>query len=225
MGLSTKSCYEYLSSVGSPGDFNDMLSDNEKLGLPVNRTRISAFRNCMDTCGLMDWGFHGPRFTWTNKSSVWQTTIKERLDRGLGNADWTMLFPTAEVHHLPKVKSDHYLILLNTDPFEQKPPKPFWFEQMWLTDPTFPSLVEDSWKCSELIPSASFSLSRFPRHLDALMENIRSWNKTHFGNLFQHKTRLLARLRGLQVALVRKPSAFLYLLEYQLTQEYNIVLH
>ena len=96
---------------------------------------------------------------------------------------------------------------------------------MWLTDPTFPSLVEDSWKCSELIPSASFSLSRFPRHLDALMENIRSWNKTHFGNLFQHKTRLLARLRGLQVALVRKPSAFLYLLEYQLTQEYNIVLH
>ena len=96
---------------------------------------------------------------------------------------------------------------------------------MWLTDPTFPSLVEDSWKCSELIPSASFSLSRFPRHLDALMENIRSWNKTHFGNLFQHKTRLLARLQGLQVALVRKPSAFLYLLEYQLTQEYNIVLY
>ena len=37
------------------GDFNDMLSDEEKLGgLPVNRTRISAFRNCMDTCGLMD---------------------------------------------------------------------------------------------------------------------------------------------------------------------------
>ena len=27
------------------------------------------------------------------------------------------------------------------------------------------------------------------------------------------------------MALVRKPSAFLYLLEYQLTQEYNIVLY
>ena len=39
------------------GDFNDMLSDEEKLGgLPVNRTRISAFRNCMDKCGLMDLG-------------------------------------------------------------------------------------------------------------------------------------------------------------------------
>ena len=68
-------------------DFNDMISDEEKLGgLPVNRARISTFRNCMDNCGLIDLGFHGPHFTWTNKSLCWQTTIKERLDRGLGNA-------------------------------------------------------------------------------------------------------------------------------------------
>ena len=46
------------------GDFNDMLLNDEKLGgLLVNRTRISAFRNCMDKCGLIDLGFHGPRFT------------------------------------------------------------------------------------------------------------------------------------------------------------------
>ena len=96
---------------------------------------------------------------------------------------------------------------------------------MWLTDPTFPSLVEDSWQASELIPSASSSLSRFPRCLDALMENIRSWNKTHFGNVFHRKTRLIAKLRGIQMALARKPSAYLYSLESQLTQKYNIVLH
>ena len=46
------------------GDFNDMISDEEKLGgLPVNRTRMSAFRNCMDNYGLIDLGFHGPRYT------------------------------------------------------------------------------------------------------------------------------------------------------------------
>ena len=28
---------------------------------------------------------------------------------------------------------------------------------MWLTDPTFPSLVEDSWKASAMLPSASSS--------------------------------------------------------------------
>ena len=156
---------------------------------------------------------------------MWQTTIKERLDRGLSNAEWTMLFPIVEIHHPPRVKSDHCPILLNTDPFEQKPSKPFWFEQMWLIDPTFHSFIQDSWKASELIPSASSSLSRFPRRLEALIANIHSWNKTHFGNLFQHKTRLLARLRGIQVALAKKPFAFLYTLEHQLTQEYNTVLH
>ena len=208
------------------GDYNDMISEEEKLGgLPVNRTRITAFRNCLDKCELIDLGFHGPRFTWTYKIPAWQSTIKERLDRGLGNVEWTLLFPSAEIHHLPRVKSDHCPIMLNTDPLEPKPPKPFCFEQMWLTNPTFPSLVEDSWQASELIPSASSSLSRFPRRLDALMENIRSWNKTHFGNVFHHKTRLIARFRGIQVALARKPSAYLYLLESQLIQEYNIVLH
>ena len=61
------------------GDFNDMISEEEKLGgLPINRTRMTAFRNCLDKCGLIDLGFHGPRFTWTNKSPVWQSTIKER---------------------------------------------------------------------------------------------------------------------------------------------------
>ena len=128
-----------------------------------------------------------------------------------------MLFPTVEIHDLPRVKSDHCPILLNTDHFEWKPSKPFRFEQTWLTDPTFLSLIQDSWKASELIPSASSSLSRFLRRLEALTMSIRLWNKTHFGNLFQRKTRLLARLRGIQLALAKKPSAFLYSLEHQLT--------
>ena len=87
------------------GDFNDMILDEEKLGgLLVNRTRMSAFRNCMDNCGLIDLGFHGPRYTWTNKSPCWHTTIRERLDRGLGNAEWATPFLAAEIHHLPRVK-------------------------------------------------------------------------------------------------------------------------
>ena len=184
-----------------------MISDDEKLGgLPVNRTHILAFRNCMDNYGLMDLGFHGPRFTWTNKSLCWQTTIKECLDRGLGNVEWATLFPSAEIHHLPRVKFDHCPILLSIDPRERKPLKPFKFEQMWLTDPSFPTLVDESWKALEQIPSTSYSLSRFPQRLDALTEHIQAWNKNHLGNLFQRKTRLLARLRKIQVALTRNPS-------------------
>ena len=199
------------------GDFNDMISDEEKLGgLPVNRTRMSAFRNCMDNYGLIDLGFHGPHYTWTNR---------ERLDRELGNAEWATLFPTVEIHHLLKVKSDHCLILLSTDLRERKPPKPFRFEQMWLTDPTFPTLVDESWKASEQIPSGSSSLSRFPRRFDVLTKNIQSWNKNHFGNLFHRKNHMLARLHGIQVALARNPSPFLYSLEHRLTQDYNTTIY
>ena len=84
---------------------------------------------------------------------------------------------------------------------------------MWLTDPTFLSLVEDSWKASTSLPSTSSSLSRFLRRLDFLTDNIRTWNKNHFGHLFQCKNQILARIRGLQLALTRKPSAFLYSLK------------
>ena len=96
---------------------------------------------------------------------------------------------------------------------------------MWLTDPTFPSLVEGSWKASAMLPSAFSSLFRFPRRLDFLTNSIRTSNKNQFGNLFQHKNRILARIRGLQLALTRKPLAFLYSLEQQVAQEYNTVLH
>ena len=75
------------------------------------------------------------------------------------------------------------------------------------------------------MPSASSSLSRLPRQLEFLTAQLRTWNKSHFGNLFQRKNRLLARLRGLQVALTTKPSAFLYSLEHQLTLDYNTLLH
>ena len=43
------------------GDFNDMMSEEEKLGgIPINRTHMTAFRNCLDNCRLIDLGFHGP---------------------------------------------------------------------------------------------------------------------------------------------------------------------
>ena len=115
--------------------------------------------------------------------------------------------------------------MLLTDPCERKSPKPFRFEQMWHTDPSFPSVVEQGWKASEGVPSTSFSLSRFPRRLESLTAQLRTWNKSHFRNLFQRKNRLLARLRGLQIALTTKPSAFLYSLEHQLTLDYNTLLH
>ena len=127
------------------GDFNDMLVEDEKMGgLPLNGSRLTAFRDCINQCGLMDLGFHGPRFTWTNKNSICHRNIKESLDRGLGNSEWKIHFPRTEIHHLPRTKSDHCPILMDTDPPKSKSHKPFKFEQIWLTDPSFSNLVKKS---------------------------------------------------------------------------------
>ena len=88
--------------------------DNKLRGLSINPTRIRAFREYIDICKLMDLGFQGPKFTWTNKHPNWHNNIKERLDRSLINAKWKSLFPQAELLHLPRTKSNHCPVLLNT---------------------------------------------------------------------------------------------------------------
>ena len=49
-------------------DFNEPLLSEDKFGgkvVSVNRTLL--FKECLDKCNMMDIGFAGPRFTWTNK--------------------------------------------------------------------------------------------------------------------------------------------------------------
>lgn len=93
-------------------------------------------------------------------------------------------------------------------------------------DPSFSTLFKNYWHTSESLPSSSsLLLSRFQHRLKYLTSNIIDWNKNHFGNLFWKKHRLLARLRGIRLALSCKPSTFLYSLENQLIQDYNHTLH
>ena len=87
------------------GDFNEVLTENEKLGgVPRNRVQIENFREALDFCGLDDFGFRGSLFTWCNKRNGIDS-VQKRLDRG--NFDWNQLFPRAIVNHLKFWYSDH----------------------------------------------------------------------------------------------------------------------
>ncbi|KAG6629896.1 hypothetical protein CIPAW_14G116800 [Carya illinoinensis] len=67
------------------GDFNEVLSFNEKVGGRARTDRqIQEFRDLLDECGLLDLGYIGNPFTWCNKREP-QHSISERLDRGLAN--------------------------------------------------------------------------------------------------------------------------------------------
>ncbi|KAK3194206.1 hypothetical protein Dsin_025516 [Dipteronia sinensis] len=50
------------------GDFNEVLHSAEKHGGPPRQRRlIEDFREAVDDCELMDMGFRGPGFTWSNR--------------------------------------------------------------------------------------------------------------------------------------------------------------
>ena len=84
------------------GDFNELLSCNDKLGgNPLNPRRVQMFKDYLDSCGMVDLGYHGPKFTWVNKREVGHF-IQERLDRGFANIDWRDLYLKATVHHLAR---------------------------------------------------------------------------------------------------------------------------
>jgi hypothetical protein len=50
------------------GDFNEVLHSDEHFGLrDRDENQMELFRDCLDDCGLMDMGFIGPKYTWTNR--------------------------------------------------------------------------------------------------------------------------------------------------------------
>lgn len=48
------------------GDFNDMLSINDKIG-GASLCRLKGFKRWVDNHGMIDLDFTGPKYTWTNK--------------------------------------------------------------------------------------------------------------------------------------------------------------
>lgn len=72
-----------------------------------------GFRDFLFDAQLMDLGFKGPAYTWTNNQDT-STAVHQRLDLVVATGQWTQAFPLAYVNHLPRVHSDHAAILLRT---------------------------------------------------------------------------------------------------------------
>ena len=56
------------------------------------------------------------QFSVSAKINSIQTDPKKHLDRGLGNAEWKFQFSKTKINHLPRIKSNHCPILVDTNP-------------------------------------------------------------------------------------------------------------
>lgn len=195
------------------GDFNAYLFEEEKQGGGrPNRRSISQFADCVETCGLLDLGFNGPKFTWSNGR------VHERLDRCLIKGVWDSHIPDAKIWHLNQLKSDHRPVLLkinSSTSMHQSSYSPlFRFQAAWLTDDSFSEVVKKAWDDDKDWFEAT---NRF-------VGSARVWNKNYFGNIFRKKERILRRLKGIGVAIARgSPKNFDHI-QKTLWKEYEDIL-
>ncbi|KAL1172061.1 hypothetical protein V6Z11_A05G323900 [Gossypium hirsutum] len=139
------------------GDFNAILSSDDKKGSHIKGCRCQSFGNFMDKAQLHDLGFQEPPFTWHRGN------LSKILDRAVSNEIWLEFFPNCLVTHLPRIKSDHRLC------HEDRivPNRPFWFSAGWLEHHNFSDLVRDNWNFDDNMTSA-FSI---------FTDKLKSWNK------------------------------------------------
>lgn len=123
-------------------------------------------------------GYISYPFTWNNHR-VGRANIQERLDRGLSNTCWRLLFPQATIHHLPAFRSDHKPLVLHSVPSSPSRPKPFRFEEMWIRDPTIGAVIAKVWSRGSHQPDINQIMS----NLKITKLALKSWNKYHFGNI------------------------------------------
>lgn len=156
-----------------------MIAGHEKQGgnRPLH-SNMQPFQSMVDTCNLIDLGFVGLKFTWSNLRQC-QALIQECLDRSLCNRDWLNMFPTIQVHHLPRLRSDHHPLLMRL--IEVGPSRRtsyFKVLAVWYEHPLFPLLVQGSWEA----PSRGLLTL-----LTKFQHRAQSWNRNVFGNMFLQK--------------------------------------
>ncbi|EOY26351.1 Uncharacterized protein TCM_027856 [Theobroma cacao] len=123
------------------GDFNFIVSSAERLlSAPPHDGSMEDFATTLLNCGLLDVGFEGNNYTWTNNHMF------RRLDRVVYNQEWAECFSYSRVQHLNSDGSDHCLFLISYPNTTHRGPSTFRFLHLWTKHHDFLPFVEWSWK-------------------------------------------------------------------------------
>ncbi|XP_060961854.1 uncharacterized protein LOC133032051 [Cannabis sativa] len=168
------------------GDFNEILSINEKKGgADRSLSAMSDFQQALDKCSLVDMGFEGQCFTWLNKRHG-GAHVQERLDRYFCNQEWHDLYPSVRVLNGDLLHSDHRLVVASLENVirhqRNDRKRCFRFETHWLKDDECHDIVQRTWLASEVsspLDNQDCILDIFGRCADQLG----AWNKGKFGSI------------------------------------------
>lgn len=156
----------------------------KKGGLRKLSRDAEAFATFIETAKLVDVFPKSGSFTWNNRRGG-DKLIASRLDRFLISESIIMDGTTVESDILPSGGSDHWPISLIVEVSSTPRNGPFRFEKFWLDHPNFQEMVNKWW--SEPLECSGSKMFNLQKKLKMTKQQIKEWNKTVFGNIFQEK--------------------------------------
>ncbi|RVW92839.1 LINE-1 retrotransposable element ORF2 protein [Vitis vinifera] len=166
------------------GDFNVIRRCSEKLGGARLTPSMKDLDDFIRENELIDPPLRSASFTWSNMQ---EHPVCKRLDRFLYSNEWEQLFPQSLQEVLPRWTSDHWPIVLETNPFKWGPTS-FRFENMWLHHPSFKESFGSWWREFQ---GDGWEDHKFMRKLQFLKAKLKEWNKNSFGDLIERRKSIL----------------------------------
>ncbi|KAL9690275.1 hypothetical protein QQ045_010672 [Rhodiola kirilowii] len=103
------------------GDFNEVLRADEVTRChAIRKQHIDQFCQAVNSCNLIDLGFLGGKFTYSNKRKG-MGEIKCLLDRAVATPSWLTRHPNSSVTHLPSYSSDHKCLMIEITEKQWRP--------------------------------------------------------------------------------------------------------
>ncbi|XP_020259679.1 uncharacterized protein LOC109836222 [Asparagus officinalis] len=204
------------------GDFNTMISNEEKLGGSVlTDSDTNDFTSFIENCNLSHLKALGSFFTWNNKQDH-ATRVWCRLDRALVNDSWIQIHNSSHVEFLLPNFSDHSpaVVSIYEDDLQRK--KPFKFFKMWTNHINFLPTVSATWNKK----IEGYSMFSVVTKLKLLRDDLKDLNRKHFGNISEQVLRAKIALEDIQGKLQEDPlNPVLISQEKESLSKYNNLLN
>lgn len=138
----------------------------------------------------------GVMFTWSNNRSGDAATY-EKLDRAMGNAAWSQMYPKAALLILPIFRSDHSPIILDTH-WQQKSYQRIWqFVEAWVGIDAVRQIAKKVW---DVLLNGSFAFEVIQKQ-KMLLRHLANWKKLSIGYLTEEIESRKRQLEKIQAQL------------------------
>lgn len=173
--------WEHLTSMASSreapwfatGDFNDLISNSEKVGGP-ERTEGSLSDLCtfFSEGDLFDLRHSRDPLSWRGQRGT--HFVRCRLDRAVANSFWAEAYPTARCQYLDYASSDHKPLISFLEPDSKKRKGMFRYDRRLKDNVEAKLVIKEAWKAAGQTSVSS--------KISAARHAITEWNKLQHRN-------------------------------------------